>query len=191
MNEFQQAFTMTKRSTMGFIFSTAFWGILIVLFGLSIIFREVFHINFPVFRLLFGLMIIYFGARVIAGGFMKQGKHSTIFGNANMQYSPGEYDYNIIFGNGNIDLSNYKLESGARKLEVSIVFGNGVVKLPPNIPAKVEVSAAFASAITPDKNMSALGKTTYTTPGFNESEPYLSIEADVVFGKMVIEKAGW
>ena len=48
---------------MCFLFGGVFWGIVLVLLGLSIIVRIVFNIHFPFFRILFALIIIYFGLK--------------------------------------------------------------------------------------------------------------------------------
>jgi hypothetical protein len=55
--------------TTNFLSSGAFWGVVIVLVGVGLILREVFHIQFPFLRLLFGLLLIYWGVKIIYQGF--------------------------------------------------------------------------------------------------------------------------
>ena len=43
---------------MGFLFSGVFWGGVLVLLGISIIIKVVFHIDIPVFRVVVALVLI-------------------------------------------------------------------------------------------------------------------------------------
>lgn len=179
---------------MGFLFGGVFWGLIIVLFGLSILMREVFHVHFPLVRIFIGLMFIYFGIRIISGGYWRYsgrytGRNSAVFGNANMQYESGVSDYSIVFGNGVIDLTSINTVTGKQRIDADVVFGNGTIRLNDSTPAKVEVNAAFGSAITPDRTINALGKSYYTTPSYREGAPYLYVKADVVFGRLVVENS--
>lgn len=179
---------------MGFFFTATFWGIVIVIFGLSIILKEVFHISFPIMRVLFGVLLIYFGVRVIYRGFGKhswEGGNTTVFSNSRIHYNPLEKEYNVIFSNGTLDLSTMQPPTENKKMEVNVVFGNGHVRLNDSIPTRIELSTAFAGAETPDKTISAFGNSTYTTPNFSESKPHLLIKASVVFGKLVIDNRKW
>jgi len=67
--------------------SAVFWGVLIIIFGLSIILKEVFHINFPFLRVIFGIFLIFWGIKVISGSSWKnKNEDSAIFTSANMNY---------------------------------------------------------------------------------------------------------
>ncbi|MCX6292150.1 MAG: LiaF-related protein [Bacteroidetes bacterium] len=183
---------MSKHQTMSFISSGVFWGGIIILFGLSIILREIFHVHIPFVRIIFGCILIYWGIKMISGGFGRNhwGRNAAVFNEAKMNYDDAQKEYNTVFGSSTIDL--FKMENkGDRKIEVNIVFGNCALILNDSIPIKVEISSAFASATTPDKNMSALGKSTYYTSAYKENQPYIFIEANVVFGKLDIESKKW
>lgn len=181
---------MPNKNIMSFIFSGTFIGLLIVLFGISIILKEVFHISFPIFRLLFGLLIIYFGVRVIAGGFNSNTSTQT-FGNARMDYHPNQREYNVIFGNGVVDLSTMANVAGNRNIEVNVIFGNGVLKINENVPTMIELSTAFGQAGTNDRSANGFGETIYTTPGFDQNKPHLYVKASAVFGKLTVETGKW
>lgn len=177
---------------MSFLFGGIFWGLIIVFFGLSILMREVFHIHFPLARIFIGLVFIYMGCRIIAGGYWRHGGrysggNSTIFGNADMRYESGATDYNIIFGNGIIDLTDINTVTGKQNIEANVIFGNGTIRINDSIPAKMEVNAVFGNAVIPDKSMNALGKSYYTTPAYRDGSPYLFIKANVVFGRLIVE----
>lgn len=53
---------------------------------------------------------------------------------------------------------------------------------------KIKVDAAFASAKMPDGNRISFGDYTYQTKSLKEGEDYLRVDADVVFGELVIEE---
>ncbi len=184
---------MTKSTIMSFIFSGAFIGLLIILFGLSIILKEVFHITFPVFRVLFGLFVIYLGVRIIAGGFSRDGsnENTQVFNNSRVEYHPNQREYNIIFGNGIVDLSNMANVAGNRNIDVNVIFGNGVLKINENVPAMIELSTAFGQARTHDRTANGFGETIYTTPGLDQNQPYLFIKASAVFGRLTVETGRW
>ncbi len=48
---------------MGFLFSDIFWGIVLILTGVSIILQLVFKINIPVFPIVIAFLLIYAGIR--------------------------------------------------------------------------------------------------------------------------------
>mgnify|MGYP003990967287 FL=1 len=52
---------------MPFLFSGLFWGVMLVLFGASMILRAVFNLDIPIFRIIFALVIIYFGVKLLLG----------------------------------------------------------------------------------------------------------------------------
>jgi hypothetical protein len=182
---------MSNSKTMSFISSAVFWGAIIILFGFSIILREVFHIHIPFVKIIFGFILIYWGVKMIAGGFNRSwSSSSAIFSESKMNYNSSQKEYNIIFGSGTIDLFKIENESN-RKIEVNVVFGNGILILNDSIPAKVELNSVFGSAQAPDKSVNALGKTTYTTSAYKEDLPYVFIETNVVFGKLEVQTKRW
>ena len=177
---------------MNFISSGTFWGVLIILFGLSILLREIFHIHIPFMKIIFGLMLIYLGVKVIAGGSWKnRSGNSAVFSESEMQYDPAHDDYDIVFGNGTIDLFKIETPVQKRKIEVSVVFGNGTVIVNDSIPMKIEMNSVFGASILEDKRINALGKTYNTTSAYREGQPYVLLETNVVFGKLTIQSKKW
>ena len=128
---------------------------------------------------------------MIAGGFNRSwNTDGAVFGKAKMEYDGSKKDYSIVFGKGVIDL--FKIENNSsQKIEVSVVFGHGVMILNDSIPTKVSLNAVFGSAEAPDKSANGFGETTYTTSAYREGEPYVRIEGNVVFGKLEILTKRW
>jgi hypothetical protein len=66
------------------------------------------------------------------------------------------------------------------------VFGNTLVKIDPSIPTLIKVNSAFGSGSTPDGSTIVFGD---HTQKIGEGDQILTIEANVVFGKIdIIEK---
>jgi len=177
---------------MSYMSSAVFWGVLIILFGLSIILKEVFHINFPFLRVIFGIFLIFWGIKVISGSSWKNKNENTaIFSSANMSYENSKKEYNIVFGRGDIDLFKSEMPDRNRKIEVNVVFGNGNLIINDSIPTRVEMNSVFGNVRTDKDKASGFGSATYTTGTYNPNEPHYKIEANAVFGNLVIDNRKW
>jgi len=174
---------------MGFIFSGVFWGVIIILIGLSIILNVVFGIRVPFFRIAFALFLIWLGITLLTGGsFWSRARNKAIFEEKRIDSITPNSKYDIVFGKGVIDLSKVILEDKVFKVEVNTVFGSGTIQIAPEIPAKIEVNSVFASASMPDGNSIAFGQYTYKSDNLKEDTSYLLVRAHVVFGGLQIVK---
>jgi predicted membrane protein len=178
---------------MSFLSSAAFWGVIIVLIGLSIILREIFHINIPFVRIVFGILLIYWGIKMISGGFGSRWKsnNDVVFNEGKVHYDGDKKDYSIVFGNGTIDLFKIDAPTSRRKIEVNVVFGHGNLIVNDSIPMKIKMTAVFGSAEAPGKTANGFGESIYTTSAYNENDPYILVDATTVFGKTEIENRKW
>lgn len=176
---------------MNFISTGVFWGVIIILFGLSIILREVFHVHIPFIKIIFGGVLIYLGVKMIAGGIWRRPTNTTVFNEGNMHYDARHDDYDIVFGSGTIDLFKMETPTQNRKIEVSVVFGSGELIINDSIPMKIEMNAVFGASILHDKRINALGKSYNTTSAYVEGQPYILLETNVVFGKLEIKSKKW
>lgn len=172
-----------------------FWGILLVALGVLLIVQHVFGINIPVFKILFGLALIYFGLKLIFGSFghsFKRVKTETtaVFTEATLVYpsTNGEKDYNAIFGNASLDLSQVVVQDKDVRLEANAVFGNLKILLPKNQPYVVKSTTVFGKVNFDGANKIYFGE--YQTQNVHaQNAPFhLSIEANSVFGSIVIEE---
>jgi predicted membrane protein len=172
---------------MGFLFSSFFWGAVIILFGLSIILNSVFHIKIPVFSIIIALIFIYLGLKILFGSFgIKTSKNTVVFSSSELKSTNKSEEYNIIFGRGSIDLTDINLDEEKIYYEINVVFGKGEVLIDPNIPIVIKVSSVFASAHLPDGNVAAIGNNSYISPAYVKGEKHISVNADVVFGDLNI-----
>jgi hypothetical protein len=168
---------------MGFIFSQVFWGIFLILLGISFILKVLFHLDIPVFRLFVSFLLIYMGLRVLTGGFScERNSRNLIFNDYQFKVNT-DGEYNVIFGRGIVDLSEYQVNANTY-IKINVIFGSGLIKLDPAQPLKIRVNSAFAGAKMPDGNMISFGEYNYQTPAVKEDQPYGKMEVNVVFGEM-------
>ena len=178
---------------MSFLLSPVFWGVVLVLWGCAIVLNVLFHLNIPVFRILIALIIIFFGIQLLLGWkgdswcYVRNDEHNVIFGQSTQKATPLTKEYNIIFSNGAVEVTEPNPDWVNAKLEVNTVFGSGLIRLNPDIPAKIITTAAFGRIITPDNGQQVFGDHVYQTPALKENQPYLLIKATVVFGNMEVQ----
>ncbi len=171
---------------MGLLFSGLFWGVILILIGASIIARILFNIDLPVFRIVFALIIIYFGLKILTGGsWLKTNGATAVFDNKTMAASGKNSEFNVIFSKARIDADG-RLPPEGEKLEINTVFGSTVLKISSVIPTIVKVSAAFSTTYLPDGNSISFGSYTYRNSSFSPNAPYRLIETNAVFSSFNI-----
>lgn len=173
---------------MGFLTSGVFWGIVLVLLGLSMILKVVLHIELPIFRLVLAGILVYLGIRLAMGARWESGPHrdAVIFGEGALGSAPGG-EYSVVFGRGTLDLQERPADPTEKPLELVTVFGSSRVLLDRAVPTRVRLSAAFAEATAPDGNSISFGNYTWASPDWAEGKPGREIRATVVFGELKVE----
>mgnify|MGYP001302797418 CR=1 FL=1 len=170
---------------MGFIFTSAFWGVVLILIGLGVIINVVFGIKIPIFRTIFALFLIYLGIQMLTGlSFWNKSKKSTVFGEKTIEVITISDKYDVVFGKGKIDLSGIELKDQNVRVDVNTVFGKSVIKINPALPTKIIANSAFGGAHLPDGSVVAFGQYTYKTENYKSAEKHLLIHASVMFGGM-------
>jgi predicted membrane protein len=165
----------------GLFFGGLFWGILISLFGLSIVLKYAFNVNIPLGRIFFGIIIILLGLRLIIGhtGINKFKPHKT------MNYRHGSREITVLFSNGVIDLSKYAATQKFPR-EISVVFGNATVIIPDSLNLEITSSTVFGSTILPDRSYAGFGEDVFIM-NQNPDAPVYKVETNTVFGKLEFE----
>ena len=175
---------------MDFLCSGLFWGSILILFGISVILKAMFHIHIPLFRLLFALILIYLGIRVLVGGAWCRSHCSTVmFSESSSMAADDKGEYSIIFGRGVIDTG--AVPASDKVIRINTIFGASVVKVPKNVPTIVKVDAAFSSVKLPDGNIASFGTYIYKNKACAEAPDSVArrtIRLDVVFGSSVVEE---
>jgi len=170
---------------MGCFFTSGlFWGVLLILLGLSVILNILLGIHIPIFRIFFALMLIYFGCRLLIGRSFCGRHHAWEPGSA-AAVNPGN-ENNVVFGKRIIDLTGVSLANEAVNKKIDTAFGSTTIKIDPKMPVIINVSSVFGGAHMPDDNVIAFGKYTYRSESFKDKSNALVVEANVVFGELNI-----
>jgi len=163
-----------------------FWGLLLVVLGLSLIFRIVFNIDFPLFKILIAFLFIFFGIKILFGSFrspvIETKDNEVVFGEKRFQNPETNRGYSVVFGKGVYDFRDIDLKGEKQRIKISTVFGATIVKISNATPVRIKVESAFAGTELPNGNSAVFGSTTYTSPNFNPDLPFLEIKLEVVFG---------
>lgn len=170
-----------------------FWGLFLVIAGLTLITRYVLNIEFPLFKILIGLFFILLGLKIVFGkSFIKFSNfkdNEVIFSEQSIKIAAFDKDeYNVIFGKSEMDLTEITVEQLPARLKVSTVFASTVIYIPNDLPMEIYTDAVFSNAKLPGGNSSVFGRTSYKSPGIEPGAPSLELKLDVVFGSVTVMK---
>jgi hypothetical protein len=169
------------------LFDGIFWGVLLIAVGVWFILRRFFPFHVPVLRLIVAVVFVYLGIRVLVHG--QLAGHPGPFFESRQTYAAGwTRDYNVIFGNGDVDLTSVALGSSSVRAQVNVVFGSGVLHVNPALPVRIDMSAAFGTVEAPDGRSVSFGDTLYTSPSYRDGAPALVVRAVAVFGRLVVRQ---
>ncbi len=170
---------------MNFMFSGVFWGAFLIVIGLSIILKVTLNINIPVVRIFFALFFVYLGISVITGGFGM--KNNVIFNEVKIKNASDNGEYNVIFGKGEIDLTNVDISEKTVKIKINTVFGASEIMIKSSTPVIIQSNAVFSGVQQPDGGILSFGNNTYKTPSSTDSSYHLQIELNAVFSGVDIK----
>lgn len=171
--------------------SSVFWGVILVLIGLSLILKVVFNVDFPFFKFLIALFLIYLGIRIFIGKdfrlFSDTGdEYTVIFSQRTITSLENGKEYNVIFGNGRYDLRNLQRNEGENiSVKLNTVFGSSEVLTNDSIPLDITANAVFAGSKMPDGNTTAFGESRYRNISDSVST-VVKIESNTVFGGFLV-----
>ncbi|MBN1951415.1 MAG: hypothetical protein JW801_09435 [Bacteroidales bacterium] len=168
-----------------------FWGLILIVIGLSIILKVIFGIS--IFRVVLGAVFILIGIKILVGRpmfHMRTHENMVMFGERVDTTVPiHNKEYNTMFGNTVYDYRNLsKLDDLHTKVTYNTIFGNTDILLPDSIPVKIKTDAVFSSAIMPNGNHITFGTSRYQSDDVMKDAQLLEIEAHVVFGGLNIKK---
>ena len=170
-----------------------FWGLILIVIGLSIIFKVIFDIS--IFRIVIAVVFILIGIKILIGkpvlkASISDDENVVIFGERTYKTLPlNGTEYNTVFGKTIYDFREVtSLEDLHTRLTFNTVFGSTEVILPDSIPVKIKTDAVFSGAVMPNGNTIAFGTSKYTSTDTMSSSQLLEIEAHVVFGALNIRK---
>jgi hypothetical protein len=172
--------------------SSLFWGIILILIGLSLVLKVVFNVDFPFFKFLFALFLIYIGIRIFIGKDFRifsdaNDENTIIFSQRTITSLENDKEYNVIFGNGIFDLRNYTPSDEEIRIKLNTVFGGSEILVNDSIPLEINAHTVFAGTKMPDGNTSAFGEANYRNNP-NSTIPAIKIESNTVFGGFLVKK---
>lgn len=107
-----------------------FWGIMIIIFGLILLIKQLFNLEFPVIKVFIGVFLVMLGIKLLffktlpLNGPSKGG--DVVFGSKEMNFIEDIREYNTVFGSLTLDMTELK-ESVSGRYEVNAVFGEANV----------------------------------------------------------------
>jgi hypothetical protein len=169
-----------------------FWGILLVVIGLSIIFRIVFDVN--LFRVLIAVIVILIGIKILVGGKgifnIRTDRNDVIFNERTFAETPeNKAEYNVVFARSVFDYRKAGIRGNRPvKVKINTLFGSTIIKVDENTPVKIKVDAVFAGAKLPDGNTIVFGSGFWQGDSPEPDGNYMIIDVDVVFGSLEVKK---
>lgn len=168
-----------------------FWGLILVIIGISIIIRIFFGIN--LFRVLFAVLLIFLGVLILFGTkglfrYRLTGKENFFSERIVHETPKDKTEYNVVFGKTVYDFRDFEfIDDKTVRIRLNTIFGNSHIRISNDMPVKIKIDAAFSGASTPDGNTIVFGTSYYLTPSYREADKHLYIEAEVVFGHLQLE----
>lgn len=171
---------------MRFLSSGVFWGFIIILFGIGILLKSIFHINIPFFKILVGIIVILFGISIIFNAINFK-KHTSIFGNYNFRSVSFEKEYNIIFSKGSIDFNNFDFSNyNGEFIKINSVFSSSEIYLNQNFEYEIRASSAFGVVRMPSGENIAFGNIARLENTENGQLKRINLEVSSVFSETKI-----
>ena len=170
---------------MGFLASGAFWGSLLILWGLSLIMGTVFHIHIPFFRIAFALIVIWIGVRMLTGGSsLCRTDRAVVFSETEFPAGKPQKDYQIVFGEGRVDLPS--ADQSKSPIAVNVVFGSARGRIDPKQALRGVASPSFGHVALPDGGTAAMGTSTWESKSAKGKDGVLEIRVNAVFGHIEV-----
>jgi predicted membrane protein len=173
-----------------------FWGVLFVAIGVLVILRHYFGIQFPLIKVIFGILLVYFGVKILFTSFTKAtpgtptrlgpSQNIGLFSSSRFQYiSNGKpQSFHTFFGDSDIDLSKMDLSRGDVDIELNVVFGEMLVVLGAQVPMQLESKALFGEIQLPNKKKITEGRHTFQSAILKASGAKINMRANAIFGEI-------
>lgn len=166
--------------------NSIFWGVFLLIIGVLIVLKYTLHLNISIFRIGIAIILIWIGITLIIGQWGIRDSSNIIFSERELRPETLEKEYNIIFGNGYIDLSSLLPSEFNKSIKIATVFSRTTLKIDQGKPIVIDIDCVFGSAKAPDGKVESFGRYLYKTPSVDISKEHLRIKADTVFGKLEV-----
>lgn len=164
---------------MNFFFSGYFWGIILILWGLSLVLKAFFpSFKFPLGTVFISICIIIFGIQLLMSGFGGRRGYSERNispGFSEHQSSGFTEELNVVFSTDSMNLSKVQVTDNDRYVEVNAVFGRAILYVGSDVPVRLETDAVFGK-VNKDSRLRLA----------SNNETALIINSNAVFGTIDI-----
>jgi len=166
-------------------FGNYFWGVFLIFIGAVYLLKYNYNLNIPIFRIAVGFVLVFLGLSIMFGGFGWRSGGDIFFDSGDIRADDPLSEYNFVFSQSTLDLTGLPAGS-ARQIKVHNIFSAGTIVIAADRPVVVKATAVFAGATLPDGTTVAFGDATYRTESAAGATDRLEIEADAVFGRLVV-----
>jgi hypothetical protein len=136
-------------------------GLTLLFAGSAIILSILFHIEIPLWRLLFAGVLVYAGLALLFRYFRGDPNQHLAMGSFEIVPQSGHTQAKstrILFGQGIIDISSFTPTHNDMELSLEMLLARVVIRFHPDIPLFVDVTSLLADCRLPDGNHLVLGQ---------------------------------
>ena len=170
---------------MRFLSSGIFWGFIIILFGIGILLKSVFHINIPFFKILVGIIVILFGISIIFNAI--NSRKTAVFGDYNFKSGFVEKEYNIVFSKASMDVANFDFSNyNGEFIKINSVFSSTEIYLSRNFEYEIRADSAFGVVRLPNGEGVSFGNIARLENTENSELKRINLHVSSVFGEVKI-----
>ena len=171
---------------MRFLSSGIFWGFIVILFGVGILLKSVFHVNIPFFKILIGIIILFFGISFIVGA-MSQRKSEAIFRDYNFNFVTIEKEYNIVFSKGVFNFTNFNFSNyNGEFIKINSAFSKSEIYLSRNFEYEIRADSVFGVVSLPNGESVSFGNIARLENAENSGLKRINLHVSSIFGETKI-----
>lgn len=166
-----------------------FWGLVLMVIGLSIIFKGVFDIS--IMRIVIAVLFILIGVKILIGKKavnISSDENDIVFGERSVTEFPlTNREYNTVFGKTVFDFRDASIPTDKQlDLEFNTVFGHTEILLPAGLAVHIKADAVFGAAKLPNDNTAVFGSANYVSDHDTNASTFVNIKSSTVFGNTEI-----
>lgn len=171
---------------MRFLSSGIFWGFVVILFGIGILLKSVFHINIPFFKIFVGIVVILFGISIIFDA-VKFKKIEAVFGDYNFNSGTIQKEYNIVFSKAAMDVSNFDFSNyNGEFIKINSVFSSSEIYLSRDFQYEIRAESAFGTVRLPNGENVSFGNIARLENAENSELKRINLHVSSVFSEVKI-----
>lgn len=171
---------------MRFLSSGIFWGFIVILFGVGILLKSIFHVNIPFFKIFIGIIVILFGVSIIFNAINSR-RNNTVFGEYNFNSGTIEKEYNIVFSKAAMDISNFDFSNyNGEFIKINSVFSSSEIYLSRNFEYEIRADSVFGVVRLPNGESVSFGNIARLENAENSELKRINLYVSSVFSETKI-----